>query len=596
MASEVTNNKLNTSKRADTLDTMVLALFIAFTFGIFAPLEFYFTNINDLWFDIYDILPHLLVLTLCAFILVASLLAIMSKIRGASKVTGLLKPSSSAQSSDTHNSLYGIVMTVLIILSVSLYIQGNFLEASYDKLGGETIDWSMYTAEGISNVCGWVGMLAIFAVLLYKLKLSGFIRVFRTVMICILLVQISTLIIVGVSRHGLMHKDDYVATTENEWTLSKDDNYIVLLLDTYDARIFDELLDSDRGDDYRAKLEDFTFYRNTLTVFTLTDFSIPQILTGQKYLNEEDYGPYIERAYAGSPFLNRLHDDGYIMDVYTTVTLPQTGAREWMENWHKVDYVATDSGWLIGMLYRLIAFRYAPHYLKVPLEFNVELLDDVKTIGTIDGHKYIEGTDPDTFPWGNKQFVDGIPLMDASAVGEKFIFYHLKGIHHTRDLDEDLSEVTDLGEDGEGVSLEESAKACMTIIDRFLSKLKELETYEDAVIVIMADHGAAGYSGGGKIQSPLLLIKGRGERHGFKISEAPVSYEDMQEGFISLLDGHTDEDVFTVKEGDERTRTMYYTEFIGQRRRFTRNSPFIEYETSGHAFESHLLKKTGREY
>ena len=112
----------------------------------------------------------------------------------------------------------------------------------------------------------------------------------------------------------------------------------------------------------------------------------------------------------------------------------------------------------------------------------------------------------------------------------------------------------------------------------------------------MADHGAASYSGGGKIQSPLLLIKGYGEKHGFRISEAPVSYEDTQEGFISLLDGHTDEDVFTVKEGVERTRTMYYTEFIGQRRRFTRNSPFIEYQTSGHAFEGHLLKKTGREY
>ena len=461
MTSEFTNTQVNTSKRADTLDAMVLALFIAFTFGIFAPLEFYFTNINDLWFDIYDILPHLLAVTLCVFILVAAFLVIMQKISREAKVTGASE-SLQARSSDMNNSIYRIVMTILIILSVSLYIQGNFMEASYDKLGSETLDWSMYTAEGISNICGWTGMLAIFAVLIYKLKLRGFIRVFRTVMICILLVQLSTLIIVGISRHGLIHKDDYVATTENEWTLSKDDNYIVLLLDTYDSRIFDDLLNSDNGDDYRAKLEDFTFYRNTLTVFTLTDFSVPQILTGEKYLNQEDYGPYIERAYAESPFLNRMREDGYVMDIYTTVTLPQTGAREWMENWHKVDYVASDSFRLIGMLYRLIAFRYAPHYLKMPLEFNVELLDDVKIIGTIDGHRYTEGIDPDTFPWGNKQFVDGIPLMEASATGKKFIFYHLKGIHHTRDLDEHLNEVTDLGEDGEGVSLEESAKACMT--------------------------------------------------------------------------------------------------------------------------------------
>lgn len=556
---------------------IITAVFAAVTFGVFAPLELFFTNINDVWFDIYDILPPLALITAVIALITSAVLLLLTK----------LSPKAGK-----------IASIAVSIACVSLYIQGNFLQASYDKLGGETIDWSMYTAEGISNVCGWVGMLAIFAVMLYKLHTDGFIKVFKTVMICIMLVQLTTLTVVSISRHGFMHKDEYVATEQDETVLSSDTNFIVLVLDTYDSRLFDDLLQTDRAAEYKNILEDFTFYRNTLTVFTLTDFSIPQILTGEKYLNQEDYGPYIDRAYAESPFLNRLHNDNYDMDIYTTVTLPRSNVREWMGNWHKVDYVSDDTPALMCMFYRLVAFKYAPHYLKAPFEFDIDKLDDVREVGVMDGHEWTEGTDPDVFSWSNSNihFIDTIPGIEASDTGKKFRFYHIKGVHHTRELDEHLNEVDDLGEDGDGVPLEESAKANMVIVGRFLKRLKEIEAYDDSVIVIMADHGAVGYSGGGIIQAPLLLIKGREEKHEFKVSEAPVSYEDMQDAFNALLDGKTDKDVFAVKEGDERVRTMYYTGFIGQRRRFTRNEPFIEYSTKSHAYDNLRLLKTGNEY
>ncbi len=556
---------------------VITAIFIAVTFGVFAPLELFFTNINDVWFDIYDILPPIAIITAVIALITAAILTMITAInRKAGKIASI----------------------AVSIACVSLYIQGNFLQASYDKLGTETIDWSKYTAEGVSNVCGWVGMLAIFAIMLYKLHLDGFIKVFKTVMICIMLIQLTTLTVVSIARHGFMHKDEYVATEEDETVLSSDTNFIVLVLDTYDSRLFDDLLQTDRADEYKNILEDFTFYRNTLTVFTLTDFSIPQILTGEKYLNQEDYGPYIDRAYAESPFLNRLHNDNYDMDIYTTVTLPQSNVREWMGNWHKVDYASDDTPALMCMFYRLVAFKYAPHYLKAPFEFDIDKLDDVREVGVMDGHEWTEGTDPDVFSWSNSNihFIDTIPGIEASDTGKKFRFYHIKGVHHTRELDEHLNEVDDLGDDGDGVPLEESAKANMAIVGRFLNRLKEIGAYDDSVIVIMSDHGAVGYSGGGMIQAPLLLIKGREEKHEFKVSEAPVSYEDMQDAFMALLDDKTGEDVFTVKEGDERVRTMYYTGFIGQRRRFTRNEAFIEYSTKAHAYDNLRLLMTHNEY
>ena len=563
-------NKLDLPKYIATL-----SLFVAFSFGIFAPSEFYFTNINDVWFDIYDVILLFIAIFAATFIALFVLLYLLFNIF--KKHAGIIK----------------VILAVVSVISICIYIQGNFLQASYDKIGGEKIDWSMYTVEGISNVLGWAGMILLFSAVWYKLKTDKFMRFTSYAMIFLLLIEVSTLVAVGIMKHGLLRKNEYVSTVENQWELSKGENYITLVLDTFDARVFDEIISEN---DYTDTLSDFTYFRNTLTVYTLTDFSIPQVLTGEKYLNQENYGAYIERAYADSPFLNRLHDDGYRMDIYSTVTLPQAGAREWMSNWHKVDYVAKDSLKLLGEYYKMLAFRYMPHYLKAPFECDIDDFNGLSKVGMMDDHEWDEGVDPDVFPWGNKEFVDDMNKMNASYSGKDYHLYHIKGLHAVRDLDENLNEVKDIKADEDGVSLEESARANMLIIKRFLDKLKELGIYDDSVVVIMADHGAAAYEGGGKIQSPLLLVKGRNEKHPFETSEAPVSYEDMQEGFINLLDGRTGTDIFAVKEGDTRTRVMYYTDFERQQRRFTKSCPFIEYETTAHAFEGYRLTKTGREF
>ncbi len=564
------------AKESDNrISIIITALYLAFTFGIFAPVEIYFVNINEIWFDIYDLLPGVLTIFAFLFLFFFLLFIVLNRF---------------------NQSVEKITRIVFIIAGLSLYIQGNFLQADYDKIGTEMINWSQYTTEGILNTVGWIGILMLFFALLYKLGIEAFLKLGKFTMIFILLIQSVTLITVAIMQHGMLHKNDYTCTTEDEWNLSKESNYIVLVLDTYDSRIFDELLNTEQGVKYQSILNDFTFYRNTMTVFTLTDFSIPQILTGHKYLNQEDFGPYINKAYANSPFLNELNKNEYDINIYTTVFLPQNKVAKNISNWHVVDSISSNYPRMFLMYYKLILFRYLPHYLKPPFELNLDEFDDLEVTGTIDGHKYVSGVDPNTYSYGNVEFIEGIPEIRAVDSQKDFRFYHIKGIHHTRDLDRNLNEVDDLGEDGTGVSLEESARANMKIIDLFLNKLKSEELYDNSVIVIMADHGAASYEGGGQMQSPLLLVKGYNEKHGFTVSEAPVSYEDLQEAFINLLNGKTGDHVFSVKEGDERTRAMYYTGFIGQRKHFTRNEPFIEYQSTGHAYDLRTLKRTGNEY
>ena len=72
-----------------------------------------------------------------------------------------------------------------------------------------------------------------------------------------------------------------------------------------------------------------------------------------------------------------------------------------------------------------------------------------------------------------------------------------------------------------------------------------------------------------------------------QISEAPISYEDLQEAYVRLLDGAQSDAVFDWKEGDTRER------------RFLEYAPgnekhMVEYLQKGHAQDLTTMVPTGR--
>ena len=106
----------------------------------------------------------------------------------------------------------------------------------------------------------------------------------------------------------------------------------------------------------------------------------------------------------------------------------------------------------------------------------------------------------------------------------------------------------------------------------------------------MADHG---YKVGDDIgrwrQNPVLLIKGAGEKHAMEISDAPISYVDLQDAYSRLMSGQTGEDIFDYKEGDSRERRFLLYEYNVE-------SPMYEYIQSGKVGDRDTLLPTGRIY
>lgn len=91
-------------------------------------------------------------------------------------------------------------------------------------------------------------------------------------------------------------------------------------------------------------------------------------------------------------------------------------------------------------------------------------------------------------------------------------------------------------------------------------------------------------------QCGLLLIKGVGEKHDtMQISEAPVSYEDLQEAYRRLLDGAWSDTVFDCREGDHRDRRyLWYA--------VTDEDYLVEYQQTGYASDLSTMLPTGREF
>ncbi|MFQ8901895.1 MAG: hypothetical protein ACLR7D_08430 [Lachnospira eligens] len=70
-----------------------------------------------------------------------------------------------------------------------------------------------------------------------------------------------------------------------------------------------------------------------------------------------------------------------------------------------------------------------------------------------------------------------------------------------------------------------------------LRNLKKMVYMIILLFIVMADHGYGLSYGPRNRQHPVLFVKGKNESHDYTVSEAPISYDDLQEAFSRLLDG-----------------------------------------------------------
>ena len=211
----------------DILPTIVLAITTSFMFLVYEPISLYANNINDFWFDLYDMTPLLIPkFFLYAIIIFAVLLAcylIATKLF--KKIT-----------------IYYVVLSIVFCLFLISYIQGNFLAGSLPGVNGEVFNRRQYKAESITSVILWVVIFGVSLLLIKKFtfkKYVSFIAPITGAVLVMLLISFASSLI---TTNALEDKFTSKATFDYYNQVSKNRNFFIFLVDAIDSRSFDELL------------------------------------------------------------------------------------------------------------------------------------------------------------------------------------------------------------------------------------------------------------------------------------------------------------------------------------------------------------------
>lgn len=522
---------------------------------VYAPLELFFANSKEFWFDS---------LMVC---LAAAHMFLLSSIILGLILSGILCVSS---------KIYRMFCRGLLAVVIVVYIQGTFLAKSLPSLDGTNIDWSQYIKYDIITAIVAVVVVCGIGAAAWKLSKEVLNKgtVIVTSFLCLMLM--STLIVLGFSEDAFMKKGNMKSTVHNEFVMSNNKNFIIFLLDAVDSHSFWNVLES--TPEYKKIFEDFTYYPNTLGAYSFTSRAIPHILGGEWYENDIPFEEYQRKTLKESPLFKRLEEENYSIGIYDQdLNMPLDVGIERFENQEEISQKVTSWKEFLETYLCLGGVRYAPYKLKAYC---------YNTIGLRDSLLLKDPAGQEYFKWSNLDFYSQLLNHDlvAEQTDNAFKFIHLEGAHVPYQYDKNMNKI-------EGGTYDGNLEACITLMKTYLEALKNNGLYDNTAIIFMSDHGYwEDTYNPNKVkelrQNPLLMVKGFQEKHDFELSNAPISYEDLQLSYERLLNGMQGDEIFDAKEGESRMRRFLFYMYLEE-------ETMEEYVQDGHVWEADTIHPTG---
>ena len=510
---------------------IALALCFSFMFFVYAPLEVFLGNTTEFWFDITHLIP---VIAVC-FLISAAVIIIVEEL-----LYKFLYPKSK-------RAFYCLYM-VLFLIFMGLYIQGNYIPRDYGVLNGADIDWSAYGTYAVASIVLWV-LVAVVGIILWIKVRKHIFKIGQAVCAAVFVMLLVALISLIPKAGKVVNESDVVVSDEGLWTLSENKNIYVLILDTFDGEYLRGLL-AEEGEEYSKLLEDFTFYENAVGGYPTTKPSIPLLLTGEWYENDKPFDEYISGTYNdGLELYDKLQENNYSIGVYSKWNVALNGGERYFENMNAGEYKIDKFGRFASTLYKLIAFEYVPHQLKKAFVVTTMDFEEQKTI------KNSQFINEKAYTGTNQEYYKALCEEGFKVESDRncFRFVHLDGMHFPYSHGEAVIE------DGESYTYDEALKGNMNLIKAFLDELKAKGVYDNTAIMILSDHGGD-FTTYEASANPLCLIKGFDEQHEFKISDTPVSWEDIYPSLISWVTGEDkNQTVWNISDENRERRFLYYS-------------------------------------
>jgi len=541
-------------KKGETAPALCLSFALSFMLFMYAPLELYFENKSEYWFDLRQLFPVCLLMFLVMF---AVSVLFMSVIRLIS------------------TKLYYAATAVYLIVYLCTYVQGNYLISNLPPLDGSPVPWDIYDYQRKYCIILWIVVTAAVLLLWKFARTKAVINCAKWLPAGISAVLAITLGVVCLTNRGLDKKLSIAVSTDYELEMSTDKNFVILVLDSMDGGKLEQMFEN--HPEYAQELQDFTYFNNTMGLYPYTYFAVPYILSGDWFECDEFIDDYMDRAYGSAPLFDILEEKGYRLGMYEPDVPLRDTCMYRFENIKDVENKFTSVIDFIKVEMRLVGLKYAPYDLKRRC---LVLPEEIPAL-----RKQVNDIDYVQFDYSNMQFYADIRQKGITYTDDKcFKFIHIEGAHVPFRYDESVNLV-------ENADYEMGVEATMTVVMAYIQALKDSGTYDNTAIIITSDHGY-NYLDEGSItpedrQHPCLFVKGFGEKHDdMTVSGAPISHIDFQEAYTRLLDGEGSSEVFDYKEGDYRERRYLYY-YLWDR------DHMDEYVQTGYAGDMDTLKATG---
>ena len=391
-------NSLLDNLKTERLQTnLCIALLISLTLFVFGFANLYFTNVTELSFLFSKIWYYFFLL---ALLLMIGIFFFLQRL---------------------NNKYSEKITAVFFALGLLFWIQGNIIVWNYGLLDGHIIPWEDYFWSGVIDAIVWISILVISI-----LKSASLYKHIRLLCILLILVQLG----------GLM-ATVYAAPDEPSWKylnlsqdsqkfyeFSTDTNVIIIILDTYQSDIFQEIINEDEK--YKDMFDGFTYYRNSVGGFPTTYPSVILILSGKYYNNSVPMQDFIKNTTLDNSIPVVLKQNGFRTSISTdTITsiYPSHNVFDDISNQPLVGNIRSVKDTNLqdaSFLTELTLFRHIPQSLKM-IFFSKPIVPDFGKIN------------PDMIMY--ERFKTDVKVGSPSPT---FKVFHLRGVHPPFTLNEIL--------------------------------------------------------------------------------------------------------------------------------------------------------------
>ena len=514
--------------------SMAPAFLLTYMFLIHSPIEFFLMNAGELEFILSDFVLEFVVTAIVISVGVAGIMALFP--------------------GKAFNVVFGLVMGI----DLAMYVQLNFLNRNLGLMDGSEMGFS--SADIAVNAVIWAVLIILPIVIVFIVRNNKGQTVIVFACLALLAMQLTSLTVTlfqspknAFSRFDF---EQYYLSGNDQFTVSANNNIIVILLDAYSNSYIDECLET--YPEVADILKDFTYYNNADCHYESSVYSVNYMISGTEFdptISLNEWFSYAWDNERNNNFYDRLAEQGYRFNLYTNeFTFVTNEARHdalgKISNLEVMDceFVVHDDV-VRNMLIRSSEFRFCPLFLKDDFYFtgddftgalDVLSRDDSRTVNT---HIIL----------GNAEYYDTLLAsgLQTDDSANYFILQHMYGVHTPLSVDADCRNASD-------PTLLETERGCWVLVEEYLNQLKELGVYDNSTIIITADHGRPwGYEDA----QPIYFIKPFGQvQDAFNVTNAPISETDMMPTVIYLAGGEYSDlgtSIFDHTQDEQRERTYY---------------------------------------